>query len=288
MIFRMSSVAAAILEHIPLALFQDEVVSPILASLTELLESLPNVFVANWPKFCMTSPKALPLEVICSGLLRALEKEAAVSHVDEDQSLALFVASVWIEENLAMYSFVEACLREKVGDFETVAVISESVSEELAAAVVAEFGPIKSFLFCVLSSVRLDPKSLKQLRDAAEEAFSSQRQEIDNLFRSCEMLETRALDSPSSPQIRTLLSRSLDDVGALREESPSVSVSFGRRRKGWQLMSQRDMVKLTPAGSHVVRKVHAVEKRGWLEKTKVILFVFVLCFIYLLQNSALI
>ncbi len=270
--------------HVSEPLFEAHVVAPILPVLVELLGSLPSLFVSHWPKFCFMAPSALPLEVICSGLRNALEKEA-VSEVSEADSVALLVASAWIEENLDMYGFVESCLRDKLGgDFENVDVIAADTSAWLASEATAAFGAIRTFLFCVLSGVRLDGGCQQRLREAAEESFGQQQDEIYNLVRSCEMIETRVVQSSPSPLsqhspdlsprppqpsgVRMMLSRSLDDAAASFQSTPvSASSHGGRRRKGWQLMSsQKSMIKVTATGSHVERRVHAEDKRGWLSK----------------------
>jgi hypothetical protein len=109
-------------EHIlslPYPLFEQAVVLPILAFLTDLLSDVNKLFVLHWPKFSHLSPQTLPLgmgyraclclsgpffsfllffpfvfpvEVICDGLLRALRKES-VNSVPEEESFALFIAS---------------------------------------------------------------------------------------------------------------------------------------------------------------------------------------------------
>jgi hypothetical protein len=295
-LFFMSGVAGSILQHVGEDLFEEHVVFPVASVIAELLESLPSVFVSFFPKFCGVSPKTLPVPVLASGLLRALEKEAA-SEVDEETSLALFVASAWIEENLAMYSFVEERLKRELGaNFEFVEVVEERTSDVLAREVTEAFGPIRAFLFCVLSSVRLAPGSLRRMRAVAEAAHSEQRAEIDDLVRSCELLQTRVttVSSPSVVSPVSQLSRSLDERALRQLATPSPA-------RRWQLMRgvlpSPDQTRHRHAkmqehrhhnlpdqqvhhhhhhqqqqqqhlGSHLARRVEAREHRGWLDKSR--------------------
>ena len=271
------SLSSAILQ-LPYAVFEEHVVYPVLVTICDILEELPKIFLLYWPKFSHLSPHQLPLEVVCDGLLAGLKRESTEpSDSDEDDdSLALFVASAWIEANMPVYEFVAGKLRELVGNFEEVSVLDHATSLKLADEMTANFTALTSYLFCVLSSVRLDVAVALDLRARALGEFAEMQQEVIDLQRSCEALEQGGKDATPSPshlrtaltmsysfsespqRIRFMLSRSLEDATRPRSNTAS------SRRRGWQLMSMRDLEKRS--GSHLHGRVRTGERRGWLEK----------------------
>ena len=313
---------------LPYPLFELQVVHPVLDTLQEVLgdPGSKKLFLLHWPTFSHLQPHSLPLEVIADGLLKAFQKEATEPETAEDDSLSLLLASAWIELHMDMYEFVESLLRETLGDFQAVQMIDTQQSKLIVTETVNEFGPLKSFLFCVLSSVRLHESSFEQLQIDAERAFAPMEQEMEDLQRSCETLEKKRVEltTPSplsrkgmgiqprsvidSSNARLILSQSMDagfrgrssstmspestgDDGHCHHHSGSatnLSLDSGLdnapwtplsresaycesgRRRGWQMMSARNVGVRAGAGSGSAlhRRVQTESRSGWLEKQK--------------------
>ncbi len=160
--------------------------------------------------------------------------------------MSVFLSVQWLEDHLFMYDVAEPCLHDALGEYEQVAHIPAAVSEELVRRLTVRSGVLATFVFCVLSSVRLDEAVFERLRVDAEEAQRLVDDEMSLLHKSVSLLDTATEQSPPPPglhssaamlaaeRVTRTLSRSMNDLESSPVGATLSPLALAGPRRAWQ------------------------------------------------------
>jgi len=122
----------------------------------ELFTKYPKIYQRHFSK---TYFAKLPFEELAAPLLKEV--------LAGDENLAEWICSLWVVKNEEMYNFFAQRLILINPDFEKIETLTEAQGESLMKDGVAQFGPVKTYLFSILNSVAFPETILNKMATLA-------------------------------------------------------------------------------------------------------------------------
>lgn len=160
----------------------------------------------------------------------------ALSESEDAEILAEFMANRWLLKNTELYSYFEAKLSQINPNFSEIEEIDPEKSKEIIYGAVAEYGPLRTYLFSVINSV-VFPEQI--YRDLGKEAKEHQEKEIKEIK---ENEEARSLDS-----LKT----------SYEQQINRLTDKYEKKLNGLQKKYLQDTEALKKQIGHLQRKVNA-------------------------------
>jgi len=173
------------------------------------------------------------LQITVDEMVPAYEKEIAEGNV----GLGEFIASRWLLKNTDVYGFFEQQLQTLTPDFDEITLLEPEVALTLMKGSLKQFGPVRSYLFCVLNAVAFSDEYFEKLRSFAEEetqeraAFVEEEKAAANLesLQKRHQREVSAMRDRFDKKMAGLERKYLKDMDALKKQISSLQKKLAEK-----------------------------------------------------------
>lgn len=100
----------------------------------------------------------------------------AIATAEKSEELAEFIANRWLLKNGDLYHYFERELSKLNPDFGELETLDKSTATKMMEEAVQQFGPIDTYLFCVLNSVVFPEETFKTLGQRAKSHVVTQKE----------------------------------------------------------------------------------------------------------------
>lgn len=139
----------------------------------------------------------------------------SIQEEEKGEQIGEFVASRWLLKNSDLYAFFEKKLSAIAPDFTNIEEIELHSADQLAREGIDAFGPIKTYLFCVLNSVVFPKSTYDFLKDKAKAGLQAlELSEKEHLDRSSQ----EALESSFKATVARLTDKYEKKISGLEKK----------------------------------------------------------------------